>query len=58
MIGDDGMTEKRFIDCLKCKHHNYDSFFGSDDDWEICDKGHEELYPKECGDFDDGSGRV
>ena len=49
MVGN--MTEKRFIDCLKCKHHNYDSFFGSDDDWEVCDKGHEELYPNECEDF-------
>lgn len=42
------MTKKRFINCRKCKHHNYDSFFGSDDDWEICEKRQEELYPKEC----------
>ena len=43
------MTKKKnFINCLKCKHHNYDSFFGSDDEWEICEKRQEELYPNEC----------
>lgn len=43
------MTKKKnFINCLKCKHHNYDSFFGSDDEWEICEKRQEELYPSEC----------
>ena len=26
------MTE-RFVNCRKCKWHNYDSYFGSDDEW-------------------------
>lgn len=40
------------VDCHQCKWHNYDSFFGSDDDWEVCDKGHE-LDPDECEDFEE-----
>ena len=38
------------LNCHQCEHHNYDSFFGSYDEGEICEKGHE-LHPDECDDF-------
>lgn len=53
------MTEKEFtkiyntneviIDCTYCNFHNYGSF--DDDDFEICEKGHE-IYPNDCDDFE------
>ena len=44
--------EKDYVDCHNCDHHNYDTLFGGDDEYEICEKGHE-LFPKECKDFEE-----
>ena len=44
--------EKDYVDCHYCDHHNYDTLFGGDDEYEICEKGHE-LFPKECKDFEE-----
>ena len=39
------------IDCTACRWHNYDwGLYGDEDEYEICDKGHE-LYPDECEDY-------
>lgn len=40
------------IDCLRCKHHDYDGWVTEDDciEFEICLKNHE-LYPHECTDY-------
>lgn len=48
--GKKNKTKKDYVDCHNCDHHNYDTLFGGDDEYEICEKGHE-LFPKECKDF-------
>ena len=48
--GNKKKTKKDYVDCHNCNHHNYDTLFGGDDEYEICEKGHE-LFPKECKDF-------
>ena len=48
--GKKNKTKKDYVDCHNCNHHNYDTLFGGDDEYEICEKGHE-LFPKECKDF-------
>ena len=40
------------LDCHQCEHHYYDTLFGGDDDYELCEKGHE-LFPKKCDDFEE-----
>ena len=49
--GKKNKTKKDYVDCHNCDHHNYDTLFGGDDEYEICEKGHDELFPKECKDF-------
>lgn len=48
--GKKNKTKKDYVDCHNCNHHNYDTLFGRDDEYEICEKGHE-LFPKKCKDF-------
>lgn len=36
--------------CCYCEHHYYDTLFGGDDEYELCEKGHD-LNPDECKDF-------
>lgn len=48
--GKKNKTKRDYVDCRQCEHHNYDTLFGGDDEYEICEKGHE-LFPKECKDF-------
>lgn len=38
------------LDCHQCEHHYYDTLFGGDDEYELCEKNHE-LHPDECEDF-------
>ena len=40
------------VDCHYCEHHYYDTLFGGDDEYELCEKGHE-LFPDECEDFEE-----
>ena len=37
-------------ECCHCEYHDYDTLFGGDDEYEICEKGHD-LEPDECPDF-------
>ena len=50
--GKKNKTKKDYVDCHYCDHHDYDTLFGGDDEYEICEKGHE-LFPKECKDFEE-----
>lgn len=46
----DKKKKSKYIDCHQCEHHYYDTLFGGDDEYELCEKGHE-LRPEECEDF-------
>lgn len=43
-------SKSKKLDCTYCEHHDYDTLFGGDDEYEICHKNHE-LHPDECPDF-------
>ena len=44
--------QKDWVDCHFCENHDYDTLFGGDDEYELCEKGHE-LFPDECDDFEE-----